>query len=79
MKLLFFGITKDIVGKSKIEGFKLNDGNTVEDLLRHLKGEYPRLGEISSLAVGVNEEYAKIDTKLNENDEVALIPPVSGG
>lgn len=79
MKLLFFGITKDIVGQRELSDFSFEDGKTVEDLLNKLKQEYPKLNSISSLAVGVNHQYADLDTKLNDDDEVALIPPVSGG
>jgi len=40
---------------------------------------YPEFSKLSSLAVAVNSEYAQDDVPLNRNDEIAIIPPVSGG
>jgi len=52
----------------------------VRDVLAHYQTRIPQLKDsLSSLALAVNEQYAGPDTKLNENDEVALLPPVSGG
>ncbi|MGB5370890.1 MAG: MoaD/ThiS family protein [Flavobacteriaceae bacterium] len=44
-----------------------------------LKSTYPDLGRLSSIAVAVNSEYAKDDLVLQQGDEIAIIPPVSGG
>ena len=79
MRLLFFGIAKDIVGQREISDYTIGSDATVSDLLENLKNQYPRLSELSSIAIGVNQEYASESHKLNVNDEVALIPPVSGG
>ena len=73
-----FGITREIVGASRI-GFALPAPATVHTLLDQLGKRYPRLQGLSSLAVAVNSEYAAGDVVLAENDEIALIPPVSGG
>ncbi len=57
------------------------EGNAdVNALLEVLKEQYPKLGNlIEPLIISVNREYATYDTILKEGDEVALLPPVSGG
>ncbi|MES2796554.1 MAG: molybdopterin converting factor subunit 1 [Bacteroidota bacterium] len=78
INLKLFGITREIVGKSE-ENITLNQKITVNTFLQDLKNQYPALGELSSILVAVNNEYAESDMILADNDEVALIPPVSGG
>ena len=59
---------------------ELEDGATASMLLQHLGNQYS--GPFSSpdgLVVAVNGEYVPLDHVLEEGDEVALIPPVSGG
>ena len=72
-----FGIAKDIVGSStlKIE----QDLGTVDELLDYLKFEYPAFKDLTSLLVAINDEYANTTANINSEDEVAIIPPVSGG
>ena len=53
--------------------------DSVADLLEYLKLTYPEMKKLNSLLVAVNSEYAAPDTLLNAADEIALIPPVSGG
>ena len=70
---------KDMAGKP-VEVIDLPDGASVSDVLRHYESRIPRLGEsLPSLALAVNQQYAGPDTKLKADDEVALLPPVSGG
>ena len=52
---------------------------TVGDLKKLLMDQYPSLRELSSLAMAVNQSYARDNDPVNESDEIALIPPVSGG
>ncbi len=80
MEILFFGIAKDIVGKSKIQ-ISPQDGvpGSVLELKRILSNSYPEFGKLSSLAVAVNSEYAADRALLKDSDEIAIIPPVSGG
>ena len=77
-KINLFGITRDIVGSSitEIEMEQLSD---VQAVLGKLRTKFPKLRDIKSLMVAVNSEYAEGDLLLTENDEIALIPPVSGG
>jgi molybdopterin synthase catalytic subunit len=70
---------KDLVGKAS-DTLDLDQGASVADLLAHYETQIPRLREsLPSLALAVNQEYASADTKLRSNDEVAILPPVSGG
>jgi molybdopterin synthase catalytic subunit len=78
VRVLFFGVLKDLVGKSA-ESLDLPPGATVSDLLAHYAG-VPRMTDLlPSLAISVNQEYAPTDAPLREQDEVGLLPPVSGG
>lgn len=78
MKVLAFGIAKDIFSNS-IVNVDLNDSPTVDELKTLLEGRYPRLTELGSYMIAVNNEYASINEVIHEGDEVAIIPPVSGG
>ncbi len=79
VRVLFFGILRDMVGKS-MDLIDLPEGASVRDAIAHYQLQVPRLKEsLSSLALAVNQQYAGADTPLKENDEVALLPPVSGG
>lgn len=80
MDLLFFGIAKDIVGTSQLDmDFGEDAPNSVAELKQALKKRYPEFSKLTSLAIAVNSEYASDDVQLKSNDEVAIIPPVSGG
>ncbi len=79
VRVLFFGILKDLAGKSE-DSVELPEHASVQDLLAHYTARIPRLKEsLSSSALAVNQQYAPIDTTLHSGDEVALLPPVSGG
>ncbi len=75
--ILLFGITKDIIGDSP---YTLDiEEATVGDLRKKLMTDFPKLEGLKSLLIAVNSEYATDDILLKKNDEIALIPPVSGG
>lgn len=73
-----FGISREIVG-GKIVELQVPDGQTVAELKTALFKKYPALAALRSVYVAVNNEYADENAPLKEGDEVALIPPVSGG
>ncbi len=77
-KINLFGITRDIIGKNITE-ISTSQEADVQTVLGILKSDFPKLQEIKSLLIAVNSEYAEADVILSENDEIALIPPVSGG
>jgi molybdopterin synthase sulfur carrier subunit len=78
LNLLAFGITKDIVGATSVM-VEITDGLSVRDLKEWLYLEYPDMKALQSLLIAVNEEYGDDNYILQSSDEVALIPPVSGG
>lgn len=80
MDVLLFGIAKDIVGKSEFQ-VPIEDAvpKSVKALKEYMVKKFPGFGKLSSFAVAVNSEYAQDDVLLNRNDEIAIIPPVSGG
>ena len=79
MTVLLFGVTRDIVGKGSMSVPDVDGIETVGDLKRLLMEPYPARRELSSLALAVNQSYARDNDPVNESDEIALIPPVSGG
>lgn len=78
LQILLFGISTDLVGATSIN-VSLPLNSSVLNLKNRIKEEYPKLSEINSYAIAVNESYASNETFLKENDVVAIIPPVSGG
>ena len=79
IRVLFFGILKDLSGKSS-DSISLPEDATLGDVLSHYEEVIPRLKDAKlSLAMSVNQEYASPATKLRPGDEIALLPPVSGG
>jgi MoaE-MoaD fusion protein len=79
VRVLFFGMLKDLAGQAS-ESLSLPDDATLADVLHHYESRVPRLKEmLDSLALSVNQEYAEPDARLHSGDEVALLPPVSGG
>jgi MoaE-MoaD fusion protein len=79
VRVLFFGVLKDLAGKSS-ELLDLPDGALVRDVLGHYASQAPGLREaLASIAVAVNQEYAGPEVLLKSEDEVGLLPPVSGG
>lgn len=78
LKVLTFGIAKEICGGSVVT-LELTDNVTSATLKQVLLHAYPSLARLTSFAVAVNGEYATADTPVHAGDEVAIIPPVSGG
>jgi molybdopterin synthase catalytic subunit len=79
VRILFFGMLKDLVGKSS-DSLELPERASVRDVLEHYSSRMPMLKtSLGSLAIAVNQQYASEETELKSDDEVALLPPVSGG
>jgi molybdopterin converting factor subunit 1 len=75
--VLYFGVLKDVMGHRTVV-MELVEGASVGELLALHRGS----GTASvwdSIAVAVNQEYARAEDVLKDGDEVALLPPVSGG
>ena len=79
VRVLFFGLLTDVIGQ-RSDSLVLPQGATVRHLLAHYQSNFPRLnGLVSSLAVSINQSYVPQSAELHDGDEVALLPPVSGG
>lgn len=79
IQVLFFGAARDAVDANQLE-LSLDAPATVASAFRKLVESFPALERFGrSLLFAVNQEYATPDTLLNENDELAIFPPVSGG
>jgi molybdopterin converting factor subunit 1 len=75
-----FAALRERAGSDSIE-IELGEGATVADALERLAAEPPLAGLLERLpvAMAVNRDYANPETELRAEDELALIPPVSGG
>ena len=73
-----FGIARDILGTASLP-LSVDDGVTVKAVKDSLLSQFPDFAKLASLRVAVNTEYADDDTPIHANDEIVLIPPVSGG
>lgn len=79
VRVLFFGQLKEITGLAQ-EDAELSDGARVEDLFERYGRRFPQLVAFrASIAASVNQEYAGFSAPLAGGDEVAFLPPVSGG
>jgi len=78
IKVLLFGITADIIGEKTIE-FEVTSSCNVHDFKQLFIDKFPELSNQNNFSIAVNMEYATDTVILQENDEIALIPPVSGG
>lgn len=76
--ILLFGITTDLLKASSLS-LSIEKNSSIKALKKLLLDEYPQLSKINTYTIAVNESYASDETILNENDVVAIIPPVSGG
>ena len=77
LKIKTFGISRDILGGREVI-IEL-EGNSVGDLRMTLSKQFPALNKLNSLFIAINQNYAGDEITLAETDEIALIPPVSGG
>ena len=79
VRVLYLGMLRDLAGRER-ELVQLSDGARLSDLYAELQQRIPKLQSFrNAIALAVNYEYADGAATLHDNDEVALIPPVSGG
>jgi len=79
IRVLLFGQLKDIVGGGE-DSLELESGSNLAALIRHYESRFPRFRALAgSIAYSVNQEYSNRSTVLHDDDEVGLLPPVSGG
>jgi molybdopterin converting factor small subunit len=78
IRLVAYGIAKEILGGAEVE-YSFSDGNTTGALKDSLQRDFPDFARLVSLRLAVDVDYVEDSFVLNENDEVVIIPPVSGG
>lgn len=79
IKVLFFGLLKDVCGRSE-DALELPAGSTAGSVFEHYAAMMPKLrGMAASIVLARNHEFVKTVDVLADGDEVALLPPVSGG
>jgi molybdopterin converting factor subunit 1 len=79
VKVLLFGAAADRAGARQVE-VPVNSGTTLGELWTILMDQYPGLAPMRDiLAFAINGEYARIEDAVSAGDEVAVLPPVSGG
>lgn len=79
MRVLFFGMLRDIAGRAE-DRLDLEDGATLGGVFGRYCGQFPRMGEMAgSILLARNQEFAGPSALLADGDEIAFLPPVSGG
>lgn len=78
VKLIAYGVAREIIQSRHME-LELNAGDTLASLRQVLVRRYPELAKLKSLSFAVGVNYQDDSYSLHENDEVVIIPPVSGG
>ena len=74
-----FARLKEIAGSPELERV-VTSGTTVGDVWRGLTREFPEFAPYErSISTAINADYARMDTRVGDGDEVAFLPPVSGG
>ena len=79
IRVRLFARLRELTGEGELERH-VADGATARTVWNVLTRDFPALAEYAPvISCAVNEEYAKFDARLNDGDEVAFLPPVSGG
>jgi molybdopterin synthase catalytic subunit len=79
VKVLFFGMLKDMVGRAE-QCLDLPEGSRVDAVFDYYAERFPRIEELSgSIVMARNQEFSSLSAGLSEGDEIAFLPPVSGG
>lgn len=79
VKVKYFAVCREMFNRDE-EEMELPEGAVLMDILKRLEGEWPEIPEYYQvMQMSVNWEYATEQTKLSDGDEIALIPPVTGG
>jgi len=79
VKVLFFGMLKDITGM-RDDSLSLGEGAQLRAVFDHYAARFPRLKELApSIVLARNQQFASLDAAVEDGDEIAFLPPVSGG
>tara|TARA_B100000900_G_C20026564_1_gene492112 strand:+ start:47 stop:295 length:249 start_codon:yes stop_codon:yes gene_type:complete len=82
LKILYFAKLKQLLGKNE-DFIKVDKEVTVREIIEELKKineqNKKAFSDVKNLQYAINCEYVSLDTKVNDKDELALFPPVTGG
>jgi molybdopterin converting factor subunit 1 len=77
--ILFFGQIKELLGRAQ-DSLEIAESSSIEDLFHQVAARNPELQKFrSSVVASRNQEFASWNTPLHAGDEIAFLPPVSGG
>lgn len=79
VRVLFFGVVREIVGLGE-DTVEVPDGARLDTILSSFTSRFPRLQQMApSIVLALNQQFSPLSAPVSEGDEVALLPPVSGG
>ena len=79
IRVLFFGVLRDVVGVRE-DSLDVAEGGRLETVFEHYANRFPKLREMAaSTVLALNQQFSSPSAPLAEGDEVAFLPPVSGG
>src|ERR1041385_1774933 len=79
VRVIYFGMLKDAVGR-QLEDVELLPDSSLGDLLADRIAHTPVIDNFRTvLAFAINQQYAQLSDKLSDGEEIAMLPPVSGG
>ena len=79
MTVRLFARLRDIAGAAEMPR-EIASPATIRSVWKDLAGEFPGLAEYErSMSSALNADYARMDSEVHEGDEIAFLPPVSGG
>lgn len=78
IKIVAYGIARDLLSTAQMD-YEIHEGASIVELKDKLVSDYPEFSKLRSLAFAINEEYVGDDSVIQPQDEIVLIPPVSGG
>jgi molybdopterin converting factor subunit 1 len=79
IRVLFFGVIRDVTGLRE-DSLTLPSGGNVASVFEHYAARFPQLRDMaSSIVLALNQEFSSPAAPVAEGDEVAFLPPVSGG
>ena len=74
-----FARLRELAGAAELRR-TVPDGSTALDVWNDLSAEFPALADYTkAISVAVNEEYARLTASVRDGDDIAFLPPVSGG
>ena len=79
IRVLFFGVLRDVTGLRE-DSIEVPEGGLAASVFDHYSARFPRLGEMAkSIVLAVNQKFCPPSEALADGDELAFLPPVSGG